>query len=78
MKIKKPEKYGRKLVEDVEFINRKLNKISYLLSREEQEELRDASETILNYAKDIAFILLYEDKQWGINDDKAWCRTWVE
>lgn len=63
MKIKKPEKYGRKLVEDVEFINRKLNKISYLLSREEQEELRDASETILNYAKDIAFILLYEDKQ---------------
>ena len=63
MKIKKPEKYGRKLVEDVEFISRKLNKISYLLSREEQEELRDASETILNYAKDIAFILLYEDKQ---------------
>lgn len=63
MKIKKPEKYGRKLVEDVEFINRKLNKISYLLSKEEQEELRDASETILNYAKDIAFILLYEDKQ---------------
>jgi hypothetical protein len=63
MKIKNPEKYGRKLVEDVEFINRKLNKISYLLGREEQDELRDALETILNYAKDIAFILLYEDKQ---------------
>lgn len=68
--IKKPEKYGKRLVEDVEFIYRKMNKLSYLLPKEQQMQVEDALETILNAAKDIGFIVLYEDKSREENENE--------
>ena len=68
--IKKPEKYGKRLIEDTEFLYRKMNKLSYLLPKEQQIQVEDALETILNASKDIGFIILHKDKSREENENE--------